>query len=186
VADITNKYLIFTINNEDYGIPISKVREVIRYVSITPIHEASMFLKGVINLRGKIIPIIDMRAKFGINFKDYNDRTIFIIVDVSGAKDIINIGIAVDSVHDVIDMKEGDLEKTPDIGLKLKSQYLYGIAKVNDEMLMILNMDKILTSEEVVEVNQNPQLQYMQNQMNVKQQNIQTPKQEEMKKTEVS
>ena len=166
MTDITNKYLIFTINNEDYGIPISKVREVIRYVNITPIHEASKFLKGVINLRGKIIPIMDMRAKFGINFKEYNDRTIFIIVDVSGAKDNINIGIAVDSVHDVIDMNETDIEKAPDIGLKLKSQYLYGIAKINEKMLMILNMDKILTSEEVVEVKENPQLQYMQRQMN--------------------
>ena len=152
MADTTNKYLIFTINTESYGVPISKVREVIRYVAITPLHEASQFLKGVINLRGRIIPIIDMRAKFGIQEKDYTDRTIFIIVDIAGAKDMVNIGIAVDSVHDVVDLKEDDLEKTPEIGLKLKSQYLYGIAKLHDKMLMILNMDKILTSDEVVDI----------------------------------
>ena len=152
MAEIANKYLIFTINHEDYGVPISKVREVIRYAAITPLHEASKFLKGVINLRGKIIPIIDMRAKFGIQEKEYNDRTIFIIVDINGSKDIINIGIAVDAVHDVLNLDEKNLEKAPDIGLKLKSQYLYGIATVNEKMLMILNMDRILTSDEVVNI----------------------------------
>lgn len=152
MPDLSNKYLIFTINTEIYGVPISKVREVIRFVTITPLHEASKFLKGVINLRGRIIPIIDMRAKFGIQEKDYNDRTIFIIVDVSGSKDTVNIGIAVDSVHDVVDIKDEELEKTPDIGLRLKTQYLYGIAKIREKMLMILNMDKILTSDEVVDI----------------------------------
>ena len=152
MTDISNKYLIFSINDENYGVPISKIHEVIRYTAITTIHEASKFLKGVINLRGRIIPIIDMRSKFGIQEKEYNDRTIFIIVDVIGSKDIINIGIAVDSVHDVINIKEEDLEKTPDIGLRLKTQYLYGIAKVNENMLMILNMDRILSSDEVVDI----------------------------------
>jgi purine-binding chemotaxis protein CheW len=152
MSDLMNKYLVFTINSENYGVPISKVREVIRYVEITPLHEATTFLKGVINLRGKIIPIIDMRTKFGITEIDYTDRTIFIIVEVTGAKDFVNIGIAVDSVHDVVDISEDKLEKTPDIGLRLKSQYLYGIAQLNERMLMILNMDKILTSEEVVDL----------------------------------
>ena len=147
------KFLIFNINQEDYAIPISKVREVIRYVSITPIHEASRFLKGVINLRGKIIPIIDMRAKFGMAEKEYTDRTVFIIVDVNGAKEVFNLGISVDSVQDVIDIDEENLEKTPDIGLKLKSQYLEGIAKVGDRMIMSLNMDRILTSDEIVDIN---------------------------------
>lgn len=150
MTDQTNKYLIFTINNEDYAIPIAKVRTVIRYVSITPIHETSNFLKGVINLRGKIIPIIDMRAKFGLTETKYSDRTVFIIVDILGVKEIYNLGITVDAVQDVVDIKNDDLEKTPDIGLKLKSQYLEGIAKVGEKMIMILNMDRILSSEEVV------------------------------------
>jgi purine-binding chemotaxis protein CheW len=153
MADISNKYLIFTINKEDYGVPISKVRQVIRYVKITPIHEASDFLKGVINLRGKIIPIIDMRAKFGLQEQDYTDRTVFIIVDVLGSKEIYNIGISVDAVQDVVDILDDSMEKTPDIGLKLKSHYLEGIAKVSDKMIMILNMDKILTSDEIVGMN---------------------------------
>lgn len=145
-----NKYLIFNINNEDYAIPISKVRTVIRYVKITPIHESSEFIMGVINLRGKIIPIVNMRKKFGLSEKSFNDRTVFIIVDILGAKEVYNIGITVDAVQDVRDISTEDMERTPDIGLRLKSQYLEGIAKVDDRMIMILNMDRILTSEEVV------------------------------------
>ncbi|OHD53569.1 MAG: chemotaxis protein CheW [Spirochaetes bacterium GWF1_51_8] len=152
MADNSTKYLIFNINDEDYGIPISKIREVIRFVKITPIHEASEFLKGVINLRGKIIPIIDMRAKFGLQERDYSDRTVFIIVDILGVKEIYNLGISVDAVQDVVDLKEEDMEKTPDIGLRLKSQYLEGIAKVGERMIMMLNMDRILSSDEVVEM----------------------------------
>jgi purine-binding chemotaxis protein CheW len=152
MAGNSTKHLVFNINNEDYGIPISKIREVIRFVKITPIHEASDFLKGVINLRGKIIPIIDMRAKFGMQEQAYSDRTVFIIVDVLGAKEVYNLGISVDAVQDVVDIKEEDVEKTPDIGLRLKSQYLEGIAKVGEHMIMMLNMDRILSSDEVVEM----------------------------------
>lgn len=154
MAEDSKKYIIFNINREDYGIPISKIREVLRFVNITPIHEASEFLKGVINLRGKIVPIIDMRTKFGIEQKDYTDRTVFIIVDILGNKEVYNIGISVDAVQDVVDIPDKDLEKTPDIGLKLKSQYLDGIAKVDSRMIMILNMDKILTSNEIVDITQ--------------------------------
>jgi purine-binding chemotaxis protein CheW len=149
-----SKFLIFNINNEEYGIPISQINGVIRYVPITPIHESSKFLKGVINLRGKIIPIIDMRAKFSIREKEYTDRTVFIIVDIRNDKGTFNIGIAVDGVQDVVDISSDDLETAPKIGLRLKSQYLSGIAKIGERMIMILNMDKILTSDEVVDMNQ--------------------------------
>ncbi len=152
MSDLANKYLVFDVIKESYGVPITKVREVIRFVEITPLNDASRFLKGVINLRGKIIPIIDLRAKFGLQETDYSDRTIFIIVDIPGAKDVINIGIAVDSVQDVIDIPESNLEKAPDIGLKLKSQYLYGIAQINGKMLMILNIDRILSTEDVIDL----------------------------------
>lgn len=151
-SDISSKYLIFSIQEEYYGIPITKVREVIRYVNITPIHDSGRFLKGVINLRGKIVPIIDMRLKFGMKENQYNDRTVFVIVDIAGNKEIYNIGISVDLVHDVADIRHENLEKTPEIGLKLRSQFLYGIAKVQEKMIMIVNIDKILTTDEVVQI----------------------------------
>ncbi|HOJ50197.1 MAG TPA: chemotaxis protein CheW [Spirochaetota bacterium] len=152
----SEKYLTFKIENELYAIPITKVREIIRYTTITPVHDALSFLKGVINLRGKIIPIIDMRLKFNLKESTYNDRTVFIIVDIVNRESgyIYSVGIAVDSVNDVVDISESNLERTPEIGLKLRSGYLTGIAQVNNNMIMILNIDKILTKEDVIDVNE--------------------------------
>ncbi len=151
MSDI-NKFLIFTVQNESYAIPISKVQEVIRYTPITALHETSSFLKGVINLRGKIIPVIDMRLKFGLPEIAYNDRTVFIIVEVVGANDLYNIGLAVDAVKDVVEIEQSKIEKAPEVGFKFKNRYLYGIIQLGSEMVMILNMDTILTTEEVVEI----------------------------------
>ena len=152
MAGTINKYLVFSIAQEKYGIPITKVREVIRHELISPVHNASTYLKGVINLRGKIIPIIDMRLKFGMEELSYNDRTIFIIVDVEGEKEIFNFGIAVDSVHDVANISDDEIEKLPDVGFKTKSAYLQGIAKVAAAMVMVLNIDRILNTTEIVDI----------------------------------
>jgi len=149
MADI-NKYLVFSIADERYGIPITKVREVIRHERISAVHNASAFLKGVINLRGKIIPIIDMRMKMAMPEVAYSDRTIFIIVDVNGEREVYNFGIAVDSVHDVANISDDNIEKLPDVGFRAKSAYLHGIAKVGTDMVMVLNIDRILTTDEIV------------------------------------
>lgn len=147
-----DKYLVFNLGDEFYGIPISKVREIIQYVHITPLHQADASFKGVINLRGKVIPIIDMRRKFSMEEMEYNDRTVFIIVDYLGKKGVTQMGIVVDSVQEVIDIPEGSLEKSPEIGIKLKSHYLYGIARQNDRMIVVINIDRILDSEEVLTI----------------------------------
>jgi purine-binding chemotaxis protein CheW len=148
------KYLTFSVAEGLYGVPISKVREVIRHERITAVHDASAFMKGVINLRGKIIPIIDMRAKFGIQEREYGDRTVFIIFDVGAGREAFSLGAAVDSVHDVTNIPDTDIESAPDVGLKLRSSFISGIAKSRDGMLMILNMDKILSSDEIVDLGQ--------------------------------
>ncbi len=148
------KYLIFKINNESYGVPISQVREIIQSIKITPVHESNLFLKGVINLRGKIIPIIDMRLKFGLKERLYDDRTLFIIVEIIQEEQNILVGMAVDSVHDVESILEKNLEKTPEIGLKLKSQYLYGITQIKNKMVMILNIDQVLSSDDFINISQ--------------------------------
>jgi len=146
------KYLVFGIAEERYGIPVTKVREVIRHERITPVHEASAFLKGVINLRGRIIPIIDMRAKFGLPELEYNDRTVFIILDVQGSRGPFQFGIAIDAVHEVVDLDDEEREELPDIGFKLRSSYLVSIAKVGEKMLMLLDIDRILRTEEIVDL----------------------------------
>ena len=94
----TDKYLIFSLLTEFYGIPIIKVREIIRYEKITPVRKSLEYIKGVINLRGKIIPILDLRTKFGLPEEEYNETTVFIIVDVNGKSGVYNIGITVDAV----------------------------------------------------------------------------------------
>jgi purine-binding chemotaxis protein CheW len=147
-----NKYLIFKLENERYAIPIAKVQEVISYVPVTSLHEASEFLKGVINLRGRIIPIIDMRLKFGLTAKDYTERTIFIIVDIVTVKDVHHIGLVVDAVQDVVEIPEDKIEKTPEVGFKFKSKYLNGIIQLQEAMVMILNLDSILATDDVVEI----------------------------------
>jgi len=147
-----NKYTVFTVENEHYAIPISKVQEVIRYIPITPLHDVSLFLKGVINLRGKIIPVIDMKLKFGLQEKPYTDRTIFIIVEVFSRDSIYHVGLIVDTVKEVVEIDEDKIEKATEIGFKFKSRYLNGIVQIDNNMVMILNLDNILTTEEVVEI----------------------------------
>ncbi|WP_304226484.1 chemotaxis protein CheW [Gracilinema caldarium] len=152
MASASSKYLIFTIDRESYAIPIVKVQEVIRFTPITPLHETSRFLKGVINLRGRIIPVIDMRLKFNLAEKAYNDRTVFIIVEILGTRDVSHIGMAVDAVQDVADIAEENINRTPEIGFKFKSKYLNGIVQLNGRMVMLLNLDAILSTEDVVEI----------------------------------
>ena len=146
----TDKYLIFSILSESYGIPIIKVREIIRHEKITPVRKALDYIKGVINLRGKIIPVLDLRSKFGLPEVEYDDKTVFIIVDISGKMGFYNLGLAVDAVHEVVDIAKDDLEDTPRLGLKMKTQYLLGIARMKEEMTMILNLDAIISADEII------------------------------------
>ncbi len=150
MQELNHKYLIFNVDDETYGVPISKVQEVIQYVPITLLHETSSFLKGVINLRGKILPVMDMRLKLGMPEKSYDERTVFIIVEITGAKELYQVGLIVDSVSDVVEINDEQIEQTPKVGFKFKSHYLYGIAQINEVMVMILNMDTILSTDEVV------------------------------------
>jgi purine-binding chemotaxis protein CheW len=149
---LINKFLGFRVQGEEYAIEISNVFQVIRSMKISPIHEASEFLRGVINLRGRIIPIMDMRIKFGLPEREYDDRTVFIIVEIHSSEHAFLVGMAVDEVSDVFDLKDDQIEKTPDIGLKLRENYLTGIAQVGEKMMMILNITKILSSDEITNI----------------------------------
>ncbi len=152
MEDMTTKYLVFSVGIENYGVPIMGVKEIIRYEKITPIRDSQKYLRGVINLRGKIIPIIDMRIKFGMEERDYDDRTVFVIVELAGASESYYIGMAVDAVQEVYDISEKDVELPPEVGLKMKKHFLEGIAKVREKMIMILNVERILTTEEILQV----------------------------------
>lgn len=147
----TTKILIFSIDGEFYGIEIDKVNEIIRFDKMTLLHDKRKSLKGVINLRGKIIPVVDFRITLGMTEKKYTDKTVFIILVVNGNNRNYNIALAVDAVHEVDTLCDSNNEKLPDLGLKLKRRYLTGIMKQKNRMVMIIDISRILNSDEVEE-----------------------------------
>jgi len=146
------KYLTFTLDQEEYGIGITKVKEIIGMIPITPVPQTPSFVKGVINLRGKVIPVIDLRLKFGLEPMEYNERTCIIVVEITGAGKKIPMGIVVDAVSEVLNIKGNDIEDTPNFGSRLETNYILGMAKTGEGVKILLDIDKVLTSEELTAV----------------------------------
>jgi len=149
MADKEGKYLTFTLGEEEYGIGILKIREIIGIMPITSVPRTPEFVKGVINLRGKVIPIIDLRLKFGMESIEYTDRTCIIVVEISGGESTIQIGIIVDTVSEVLNIKSEDIEETPTFGTSLDTDYILGMAKVSGAVKILLDIDKVLSSDEI-------------------------------------
>jgi purine-binding chemotaxis protein CheW len=149
ISDREGKYLTFTLDNEEYGIGIIKVKEIIGMIAITPVPQTPGYVKGVINLRGKVIPVIDLRLKFGMEPIEYNERTCIIVVEITGAAKKIPMGIVVDSVSEVLNIKSGDIEDTPNFGSRLETDYILGMAKTGDGVKILLDIDEVLNSEDV-------------------------------------
>ncbi|MBW1940471.1 MAG: purine-binding chemotaxis protein CheW [Deltaproteobacteria bacterium] len=149
MSDREGKYLTFTLANEEYGIGILKIREIIGMMPITTVPRTPEFVKGVINLRGKVIPVIDLRLRFGMGAIDYNERTCIIVVEIEGGQDTIQIGTVVDSVSEVLNIKGEDIEDTPTFGTKLDTDYILGMAKMEGGVKILLDIDRVLSSEEI-------------------------------------
>ncbi|WP_035238498.1 chemotaxis protein CheW [Desulfobacter vibrioformis] len=152
VADMamkTGKYLTFSLESEEYGIGILKVKEIIGMLPITSVPRTPEFVKGVINLRGKVIPVIDLRLKFDMKSICYNDRTCIIVVEIDASGSTVLIGIVVDTVSEVLNIKEDDIEETPAFGTKLDTRYILGMAKQEKGVKILLNIDKVLSSNEM-------------------------------------
>ncbi len=145
----TGKYLTFTLDEEEYGIGILKVKEIIGMMDITSVPRTPQFIKGVINLRGKVIPIIDLRLKFEMGEIPYTDRTCIIVVEVDSEEGTILIGIVVDAVSEVLNIQEGEIEETPAFGTQLNTDYILGMAKTQGGVKILLNIDKVLSIEEI-------------------------------------
>ena len=118
------KYLTFTLASEDYGIGILKIKEIIGMMPITSIPQSPDFVKGVINLRGKVIPVLDLRLRFGMESMDYTERTCIIVVEMAGQSGDVVIGIVVDSVSEVLNIRADDIEETPSFGTRLDTEYI--------------------------------------------------------------
>jgi purine-binding chemotaxis protein CheW len=143
------KYLTFSLAKEEYGIGILKVKEIIGMMTITPVPQTPSFVKGVINLRGKVIPVIDLRLKFGMEEIEYDERTSIIVVEVRGGTGTVQIGIVVDSVSEVVNIKSEDIEDTPTFGTRLDTDYILGMAKLSGGVKILLDIDQVLTDEEI-------------------------------------
>lgn len=154
MANQAHKYLTFTLDDECYGIPILKVREIIGIMPITHVPKMPSFMKGVINLRGRIIPITDLRIKFGLEAMEFHDRTCIIVVEMdTDAGKSVN-GVVVDSVSDVLDIGDENIEPPPACyGNSEEQSFLTSIGKVKDKVVMLIDADKILTTMEIKVIN---------------------------------
>lgn len=144
-TNIASEYLTFTLGNEEYGIDILKVQEIRGYDTVTHIANAPEFIKGVINLRGVIVPIVDMRIKFKVGEPTYNEFTVVIIMNVLGRI----IGMVVDGVSDVVALSPEQIKPTPEMGAAMDTYYITGLGTLNDQMLILVDIEKLMSSEEM-------------------------------------
>ncbi len=142
---LDGKFLTFVLCNEEYGIEILKVREIIGLMDITTVPQTPDHMKGVINLRGKVIPVIDLRLKFSMQEEDHTQETCVIVVEVNGA----SIGIIVDSVSEVVDIKDGEVEDSPRFSQGVDTSFIIGLGKVKDKIIILLDIDTVLSSDEL-------------------------------------
>lgn len=143
------KYLTFTLSDEEYGIGILKIKEIIGMMAVTTVPQTPEFVKGVINLRGKVIPVIDLRLRFGMESMDYTERTCIIVVEIDGTAGTVQIGIVVDSVSEVLNIKADEIEDTPTFGTRLNTDYILGMAKMEGGVKILLDINRVLKAEEV-------------------------------------
>jgi len=138
------KYLTFSLAGEIYGIGILKIKEIIGMMPVTSVPRTPEFVKGVINLRGKVIPVVDLRMKFGMREKAYQKRTCIVVVEVLKGSEIVMIGIVVDSVLEVLKIRSEEIEETPGFGANLNTECILGMAKLNDGVKILLDIDRVL------------------------------------------
>ena len=145
VAAEEGKYLTFKLADEEYGVEILKVRELIGLMDITAVPQMPAYMKGVINLRGKVIPVVDLRLKFGLDEIEHTEETCIIVVDVGK-----EIGIVVDTVSEVLDIAGDNIEPPPSMGGSVDTTFILGMGKVGDEVKILLDIDKVLTDDELI------------------------------------
>lgn len=155
MAEDYQKLLTFSLASEDYGISILKVKEIIGMMEITPVPRTPEFIKGVINLRGKIIPVMDLRTKFGMTEQEYDERTCIIVVEVimKGAQKLI--GVVVDMVSEVVTLPNEQIEPPPEYGTSAEHNAILGIGKIKDKVVIILDIDEIFICDELVKAMDN-------------------------------
>ena len=147
-ADVRpGKYLTFRLGREEFGIRVMQVREIMGLLEITPVPHTPTHVKGVINLRGKVIPVVCLRSKFGLSATEYTARTSIIVVQVDGGKMLA--GVIVDAVSEVLNVAAGDIEDAPDFGSGSETSYLLGMAKIKNSIKILLDIDQVVMASEL-------------------------------------
>ncbi len=142
------KYLTFHLGNEEFAIQVLRVREIMGVQEITAVPQTAGHVKGVINLRGKVIPVVDLRLKFGLPEMEYTQRTCIIVVQIQGEAEKLPIGVIVDAVSEVVTLQAGEIEDTPDFGNGAATPYLLGLAKSKGKVNILLDIDQVLSSQD--------------------------------------
>ena len=143
------KYLVFHLGEEEFGIQVQKVREIMGVQDITQVPQTPPHVKGVINLRGKVIPVVDLRLKFSMTAKEYTQRTCIIVVQVAGTRGTMLMGIVVDGVAEVLQVAGSDVEDTPSFGKEVEIAYIMGLAKLKGKVKILLDIDQVMTAREL-------------------------------------
>ena len=148
LLDKAGKYLTFALGKEQYGLEILKVREIIGYMEITAVPQTPHYVKGVINLRGQVIPVIDLRAKFGMETAELTEQTCIIVCEIQSGKRSFSTGIIVDNVEEVLDIPGEDIEEAPQFGSSVDTNFILGMGKIGDTVKILLDIDKVLAGDD--------------------------------------
>jgi len=153
--ELSGTYLTFTLGAEEFGLQILKVREIIGYMDITAVPRAPHDVRGVINLRGQVVPIVDMRARFEMEAAEVTDQTCIIVVEVKAGKHSFHTGIIVDQVCEVLDIDGKDIEPTPQFDGSVDTSFILGMGKIGSAVKILLDIDKVLHTRELAQLTEN-------------------------------
>jgi purine-binding chemotaxis protein CheW len=153
VREREGKYLTFALAHEEYGLEILKVREIIGYMEITAVPQTPDYVKGVVNLRGQVIPVVDLRTKFGMETTEVTDQTCIIVVEITQSGRKFNTGIVVDRVQEVLDIAGQDIEEAPQFGTVTDTDFILGMAKIGDSVKILLDIDRVLAGGDIGALN---------------------------------
>lgn len=148
----SGKYLTFRLGDEDYGLEILKVQEIIKMQSITKVPRSPEYVSGVINLRGKVIPVINLRSKFSMEKVDDSEKTCIIVVQIRSKENVLTTGVVVDEVSEVLDIREEEIEPAPAFGGDIEEAFILGMAKAKGSVKILLDIDKILSFQDVTQL----------------------------------
>jgi purine-binding chemotaxis protein CheW len=149
LLDREGKYLTFALAHEEYGLEILKVREIIGYMDITAVPQTPSHIRGVINLRGQVIPVVDLRTKFGMETAEVTEQTCIIVVEITQSGRKFNTGIVVDLVQEVLDIAGNDIEEAPQFGGSVDTDFILGMAKIGDSVKILLDIDRVLAGGDI-------------------------------------